>query len=172
MCARVHACQVILLDDYDLLSKLMPFIRCLNDYLVLRNRECCVKRKTVAYRVSRMSKEQAETIQAGETYRIGMYAATSSRQVVQDEIETWQMEQGMSQRSQIRWNFTIPKGCWQVTRIKGVSLHKDEHELLMVPYSAVRVRSKRVDETGLIVINADVLDDCHDESETLRTIVA
>ena len=46
---------MILLDELDLLEKLMPVVRCLNDFLILRNPKDQLKRETKAYRVSRMS---------------------------------------------------------------------------------------------------------------------
>ena len=62
---RRHA-QVILLDKLDLLAKVMPFIRCLNDYLILRNnRSGNITRKTTAHRISRMNTAQAASIRAG-----------------------------------------------------------------------------------------------------------
>ena len=44
------------------------------------------------------------------------------------------------------WHFTIPKGCRQACKVSGVSAHGDEHEVLLVPYTAIKV-------TG-IVLNA------------------
>jgi hypothetical protein len=148
---RVFASQVILLDKLDLLEKLMPFVRCLNDYLILRNPEETLKRETKAYRVSRMDAAQAAGIEEGGTYRLGMYTASSSQKRAQKDIIAWHKESGAAAASsgpQFIWEFTFPKGCWQATRIKGVSLHKDEHELLMVPYSAVRIKGCAVPTTS------------------------
>jgi hypothetical protein len=58
--------QVILLDELDLLAKVMPFIRCLNDYLILRNNGSGnITRNTTAHRISRMDTAQAASIRAG-----------------------------------------------------------------------------------------------------------
>ena len=91
-----------------------------------------------------MSVEQASSLKDGQTYRLGMYAATSSHKRTQTQIQAWHNETGAASAAasapRVFWQFTIPKHCWQVTQIKSVSMHKDEHELLMVPYSAIIVR--------------------------------
>jgi hypothetical protein len=128
--------QVVLLDELELLQKMMPFIRCLNDFLMFRNAK--LGRRTVAYRVSRMSQTQSDAIQSDKRYRLGMYVAATSHQRAQGEIKNWHNEHGAN--SSVQWIFTFPKDCWQATRIKDVSVHKHEHELLMVPYSVIHVK--------------------------------
>ena len=91
-----------------------------------------------------MSVEQASSLKDGQTYRLGMHAATSSHKRTHTQIQAWHKETGAASAAasvpQVFWQFTISKHCWQVTQIKSVSMHKDEHELLMVPYSAIIVR--------------------------------
>ena len=127
---------MILLDELDLLEKLMPFVRCLNDFLILRNPEDQLKRETKAYRVSRMSVEQASSssLHDGQTYRLGMYAATSSQHKrTQTQIQAWHKETGCNRRS-------------------------STHDIRLVRCRTVR--SKKVDAaTGAITIIADVLED-------------
>jgi cation transport regulator ChaB len=61
----------------------------------------------------------------------------------------------------------------QATRIKGVSKHSEEHEVLIVPWSAVKVREKKRDDTtGVTTIFADVLEDATIAPGDLPTIVA
>ena len=55
---------MLLLDDEALLEQVMPFVRCLNDYIL--DVPKLLKRQTVAYRLSRMSKQQANAITVGE----------------------------------------------------------------------------------------------------------
>ena len=69
--------QVLLLDDAELLARVMPFVRCLNNFVL--DKEYLLTRKTVAYRASRMSRAQATGIDVGCKYRIGMYVATATR---------------------------------------------------------------------------------------------
>ena len=158
-----------MLDEANALKKLMPFIRCLNDYLVHRTKREC--RKCTAYRASRMNAAQLAVIKEGKTYRISMYVATSSRRCALRDIKIWQLERGA--QSEAQWEFTIPKQCWQATRIKKLSLHSTEHEILIVPWSAVYVRAKKRDAaTGLTTIFADVLEDATQAPGDLPTIVA
>jgi hypothetical protein len=161
--------QVVLLDEAGALKKLMPFVRCLNDYLVHRTKR--ESRKCTAYRISRMSTAQLATIKEGTTYRISMYVATSSRKRALRDIKTWQRDSGVESKAQ--WEFTIPKQCWQATRISKLSLHSTEHEMLIVPWSAVYIKEKKQDTaTGVTTIVADVLVDAAEVPGNLPTIVA
>jgi hypothetical protein len=56
--------------------------------------------------------------------------------------------------------FTIPKGCRQATKISVVSHYADEHEVLLVPFSAILVTGKTLNrDSGMVEISADVLED-------------
>ena len=56
--------QILLLDDASLLEPMMPFVRCLNSFIL--NKRGWLKRDTVAYRASRMDEQQAAAIREGE----------------------------------------------------------------------------------------------------------
>ena len=120
----------------------MPFIRCLNDYLMMRSP--AIESKTTAYRVSRMDAAQTSDIKEGVTYRLGMYTATTWKKAAQADIEVWQQEHGAAAAATAKrrtyWEFEFPPGCYQATRIEQVSIHQHEHEILMTPYSAVYVK--------------------------------
>ena len=126
-----------------------------------------------------------------------MYVATSSRRAVQNDVKTWQAENkavaaeqssggGLfsvaaaltaaatdAENDSFQWEFRIPKGCWQARRIQNVSVHKDEYEVLIVPWSAVHIKKKRFDaDRRVTTIFADVLEDASEERPDLPTIVA
>ena len=73
------------------------------------------KRKTRTYRTSRMSKAQADPIQPGDKYRLGMYVATSTRKGAISDLRDWQREEMGGLEVKYTWVFTIPKGCRQAT---------------------------------------------------------
>ena len=75
MCRLVQ--RTILADDEEALERLMPYIKCLNAFIL--DQQGLLPRKTRTYRTSRMSKAQADPIQPGDKYRLGMYVATSTR---------------------------------------------------------------------------------------------
>ena len=162
--------QVVLTDDAALLERTMPFIKCLNAFIL--DERGLLKRKTTAYRASRMSKAQAKTLHSGEKYRLGMYVATSTRKRATGDLKEWQ-EGEMGGAAQYSWKFSIPSGCRQATKIDEVSAYGNEHEVLLVPYSAILVTGMAFDKaTGMIEISADVLEDSIDEPLDLPTIAA
>ena len=65
--------KVLLLDDAELLERVMPFVRCLNNFIL--DETSLLKRKTVAYRLSRMTKQQVASITVGE----GLGAVVTAR---------------------------------------------------------------------------------------------
>eukprot|EP01046_Picozoa_sp_COSAG06_P043885 COSAG06_NODE_5821_length_3257_cov_8.634386_4_plen_312_part_01 len=69
--------QVVLSDDLALLERIMPFVRCLNAFVL--DEKGLLQRKTTVHRLSRMSRSQAGALQPGQKYRLGMYVATSTR---------------------------------------------------------------------------------------------
>jgi hypothetical protein len=168
--AMFRLVQVVLTDDAALLERTMPFIKCLNAFIL--DERGLLKRKTTAYRASRMSKAQAKTLHSGEKYRLGMYVATSTRKSATSGLKEWQ-EGEMGGAAKYSWKFTIPNGCRQATKIDEVSAYGNEHEVLLVPYSAILVTGMAFDKaTGMIEISADVLEDSIDEPLDLPTIAA
>jgi hypothetical protein len=162
--------QVVLTDDAALLERTMPFIKCLNAFIL--DERGLLKRKTTAYRVSRMSEAQAEMLRVGKKYRLGMYVATSTRKRAMGDLKEWQKEE-MGGATKYSWQFTIPNGCRQATKIHEVSAYGDEHEVLLVPYSAILVTGLNFDKaTGMIEVRADVLEDSFAEPLELPTIAA
>ena len=127
---------------------------------------------TTVYRASRMTKLQETQIQVGEKYRLGMYVATSTREAAAEGLMGWQAGE-MGSEVKYRWRFTIPKGCRQATKISDVSAYANEHEVLLVPYSAILVTGKSFDkETGMIQVDAEVLPDSMLEPLDLPTVTA
>ena len=66
---------MILLDEVAPLTKLMPFVRCLNDYLIHRE-DAKMKRATTVYRASRMNASQAANIKEGASLPPAAYSST------------------------------------------------------------------------------------------------
>ncbi len=162
--------QVVLTDDAALLERTMPFIKCLSAFIL--DERGLLKRKTTAYRASRMSKAQADMLRVGEKYRLGMYVATSTRKSATSGLKEWQ-EGEMGGAAQYSWKFSIPSGCRQATKIDEVSAYGNEHEVLLVPYSAILVTGIILDKaSGMIEVSADVLEDSYAEPLDLPTIAA
>eukprot|EP01043_Picozoa_sp_COSAG02_P012198 COSAG02_NODE_468_length_21758_cov_41.206796_8_plen_583_part_00 len=162
--------QVVLMDDVALLEPMMPFIKCLNAFIL--DKRGLLKHTTTAYRASRMSRAQADALRVGEKYRLGMYVATSTRKCATGSLKEWQ-EREMGGSTRYSWQFTIPKGCHQATEIHEVSAYGDEHEVLLVPYSAILVTGIRFDKgSGMTEVSADVLVDSYIEPLDLPTITA
>ena len=165
--------QIVLMDDGALLARMMPFIRCLNSFLLCR--KGLLKQKTTVYRASRMTHAQFKMLQVGERYRMCMYVATSTKREVTRGLQEWQ-EQEMGEAGEglrYSWQFTIPTGCRQATNIQKVSGYGNEHEVLLVPYSAILVTAITLDKaSGMIEVSADVLEDSYDEPLDLQTTVA
>ena len=163
----------MLQDDLGLLVRVMPFVRCLNSFVLDVNG--WLPRDTLVYRASRMSKRQAAVIDVGTKYRIGMYVATSTqRDVIKQggKLLEWQQRE-TGDEHKFSWAFSIPAGCRQAALISEVSAHAGEHEVLLVPYTAVLVTKKEFDvASGAIVISANVLEDSMVEEKDLPTIVA
>ena len=65
MCRLVQ--RAILADDEEALERLMPYIKCLNAFIL--DEKGLLARKTVTHRTSRMTKAQADSIQVGSTVR-------------------------------------------------------------------------------------------------------
>ena len=169
MCRLVQ--RAILADDEEALERLMPYIKCLNAFIL--DEKGLLARKTVTHRTSRMTKAQADSIQVGDKYRLGMYVATATRRSAVDELREWQEGEMGGRELKYTWVFTIPKGCRQAAKISDVSAYADEDEVLLVPYSAILVTGKSFDEeTGMIQVDAKVLPDSYDEPLDLLTVTA
>ena len=65
---------MILLDEVAPLTKLMPFIRCLNDYLIHRP-AAKITRATTVYRASRMNASQGANIKEGASLLPAAYSS-------------------------------------------------------------------------------------------------
>ena len=127
---------------------------------------------TTVYRASRMTKAQERQIHPGRKYRLGMFVATSTSEAAAEGLMGWQAGE-MGSEVKYRWRFTIPKGCRQATKISDVSAYANEHEVLLVPYSAILVTGKSFDkETGMIQVDAEVLPDSMLEPLDLPTVTA
>jgi len=151
--------QVIMGGERNLLDRMMPFIRCLNEYLYSGAE---LTEALTVFRGSRMTAQQAANIQAGKEYRIGMYVATSTNEAVA----------GAFGAGCVFWHFTIPARCLQVRDIRTISHYAAEEEIMMVPYTAVRIEHKQPRPGGGETIYATVLRDARGEAENLRTILA
>ena len=66
MCRLVQ--RAILADDEEALERLMPYIKCLNAFIL--DEKSLLARKTVTHRTSRITKAQADPIQPGDKYRL------------------------------------------------------------------------------------------------------
>lgn len=160
--------QVIMDDDNrQQLDRMMPFIRCFNDYLLSGSD---LANDLMLFRTSRLTDEQAARIDVGSQYRVGMYVATSTTEAAVEQMRAWQAgEVGFEPK--VRWVFTVPAGCLQVCDLRSVSGYPNENEVTMVPYTAIRIDDKRSDAQGT-TISATVLRDAYAVSEALMTILA
>lgn len=175
-CARLWssgpACRLInqvIMDDDNRphLDRMMPFVRCLNEYLYSGT---ALTADLTVYRTSRLTLEQAANIHADREYRFGMYVATSRTEAALAQVEGWQAGE-IGAAPAVRWVFAIPAGCRQVDDLRAVSAYALEDEVLMVPYTAVRV-DRNVAIPGGTTIYATVLRDAYIAPEDLPTILA
>ena len=142
-----------LLTDHSVeLRNWVHFIRAFNRYLL---DSWTPPRDMVTYRGSKLSAAAAQSLEVGQWYRISMYAATSMDKRVAEVFD-----HGM------KFEFRIPKGCYQACRIASLSEYKDENEVLLVPYSPIRIIEKR---TGWIVaeVGVDSMSMPDDQKSTL-----
>lgn len=124
---RVQA--ALLSDNSTLLHSWVPFIRSMNCFLIKESPRPA--RATVVYRKSDLTKAQAALIEEGKEYRCGMFMATSTDVRV---FATLHRNAG-----HFLWQLTVPAGCFQSSNIAGLSAFRDEAEVLLVPYTAIRV---------------------------------
>eukprot|EP00586_Coscinodiscus_wailesii_P008995 CAMPEP_0172522810 /NCGR_PEP_ID=MMETSP1066-20121228/293327_1 /TAXON_ID=671091 /ORGANISM="Coscinodiscus wailesii, Strain CCMP2513" /LENGTH=229 /DNA_ID=CAMNT_0013305843 /DNA_START=220 /DNA_END=909 /DNA_ORIENTATION=- len=138
-------------DDEETLSAFMPFIRALNSQLVCQNVP-----EMVTYRGSKMSWEDNQMFEVGQIYRIPYYVATSLNRDVATcfKKSTWV------------WEFHIPRGCPNARNVSDISTFQEEQEVLLPPYTCVRVREKT--ESSIIV---DVLDNASIPSDQCTALV-
>ena len=89
--------------------------------------------------------------------------ATSTNEAVAQQFGT----------AAVVWHFTIPARCLQQVRdIRKISHYASEEEIMMVPYTAVRIEHKRARPDGGETIHATVLRDARGEAENLPTTLA
>eukprot|EP01084_Bolivina_argentea_P143626 252178_1 len=130
--------RALLTDNKIELNKWMPFIRALNSKLVCQNPPTMK-----CYRGSKMSLKDFSIFKYGYVYRIPYYVATS---VDEEVAKSWPNSNYLIQ-------FNIPKGCPNASSISELSVFPNEKEVLLPPYTAVRVTAKS--STMMVV---DVLD--------------
>merc|ERR1712048_22587 len=85
------------------------------------------------YRGSKILMRQFVTIEVGETYRIAQICATS---------ESWLVADSFCEGDSVMVKFTIPKGCWNAASIAEFSSIPSEKEVLLPPYTAIKITSK------------------------------
>ena len=139
------------MDDEKELEKWMPFIRALNSELTMKKQS-----RMICYRGSKMSLKDFSIFKKDFVYRIPYYIATSTDKNI---AENWPKQNYLIQ-------FNIPKDCPNAASIKHLSKYPFEEEVLMPPYTAVRVVSKS--EKLLIV---DVLDNYYAPKEASAHIM-
>jgi hypothetical protein len=175
--------QIVLSDSEELMDRIMPFIRCMNNFLL----EEALSEPTTVYRSSRMTDEQfkllsEKNLSGGLKCRVGMYTATSKTRSRAEALVGWQQgemgeDAALAAKSEWSyfWVFKIPAGCKQAAHIRDISRHESEDEVVLVPYTAIKLNEIQLsqDPTNKIAtIYADVLVDSYLEPLDLPTIVA
>jgi len=117
----------------------------------------------VVRRKSSMTTNQTEDILADDEYRVNMYTATSKNQWAQ--IESMNVGE-----SDVRWEFEVPTGCFQVSEVQHLSAFPGEKEVLVVPYSGLRIISK-VASGGKVTVRAAISRDSRNTSLEVPTIL-
>ena len=91
-----------------------------------------------------------------------MYGATSTKRAIITDLKR--------NSGKYLWRFVIPKGCMQNCSISALSNYKNEGEVLLVPYTAIRVTKIQTEPSG-VWIHAEVLADSKAHALDLKTIV-
>jgi hypothetical protein len=149
--------NALLTDHSAELQNWMHFIRAFNHYLV---HSWVTPLELVTYRGSRLSVEDLDRLITGKWYRISMYAATST-----DKSTAQEFNQG------VKFEFHIPAGCLQACKVAELSEFEDENEVLLVPYSPIRIRSIQAIQNEVWVV-VDVARDSkgHDYNQQSTTV--
>eukprot|EP00927_Polykrikos_kofoidii_P031354 TRINITY_DN26987_c0_g3_i1.p1 TRINITY_DN26987_c0_g3~~TRINITY_DN26987_c0_g3_i1.p1 ORF type:complete len:447 (+),score=57.97 TRINITY_DN26987_c0_g3_i1:71-1411(+) len=154
--------NALMADNAALLRHWTPLIRVLNNYMLSFH----LLQDTTTRRKSWLSRSEALAYRAGQTYRFGMYCATSRK--------AWhEFPQGVG-GPDVRWEFTIPRGCFQACDIEQASLFgASEREVLLVPFAPVTIdRHDICPATGVVTIFATLPRDGKALSDSLATIMA
>lgn len=148
-------------DNAGLLAHWMPFVRSLNNYLVRYHPQGAL----IARRMSFLTTDRAYELQEGQIYRLGMFVASSK--------ETWEAFPSGVGGQQVRIEFHVPDGCFQAADIEALSAFENEREILLVPYTAVRVTKVFSGGEGqAVTIRMEVLKDSKAAPLDLETILA
>jgi len=113
--------------DTDELKHWISFIRALTSALVLQSPS---KMKT--YRGSKMTRGDYNKLTVGQYIRIPYFVATSKSRSVAKKFK----------KSPWCWEFHIPKNCPNARDISKFSRNPDEREVLLPPYTLVKIKSK------------------------------
>jgi len=138
-------------DNAGLLGHWVPFMRALNNH-ILRFQ---ISNDVVTRRKSWLTRAQAERVLVNQNYRLPLYVATSRKTF--DDFPA-----GVGGQL-VRIEFRIPAHCFQTCDLQQCSLFPSEAEVILVPYSSVRVTDKQTDPTtGIITIAMAVFKDSQD----------
>lgn len=138
----------VISDNAGLLAHWVPFIRALNNHILRFE----VSSGVVTRRKSWMTADQASRVLVNQDYRLPMYVATSRK-----TFHNFPLGVG---GEAVRIEFNIPARCFQACDLQQCSVYQGEAEVLLIPFTPVRVTGKRTDPTtGIITIAMDVFED-------------
>ena len=144
-----------------LIRRWVPFIRSLNTFLLANP----VSDDMKVWRRSSITAAQAAELLDDCQYRTFMYIATST-------TETTARNFSGKPNSKYVWELTIDAGCMQACNISSLSQFGVEDEVLLVPYSVVRVSTvqRALGPDGVTTIYAHVERDAREISVSLPSV--
>lgn len=154
--------NAIITDNAGLLQHWTPLIRILNNYMLSFH----LPSDTITRRKSWLDRSEAIALVIGTIYRIGMYCATSRK--------SWASFPGGLGGNQVRWEFTVPRSCFQACDIERASAFGAlESEVLFVPFTPVLIDAVvTCSTTGVVTIYATLPRDGKALPDNLPTIMA
>eukprot|EP00662_Eupelagonemidae_sp_cell21_P044538 gene44538-22876_t len=136
--------EVLVHDDPRMLCEWMWLVRIASEYIQRPSNR--LRADTITWRGSQLSQEQAASLRTGEVIRPPMFVSTSTSR---DVAVSFRDKHGAPYLVRCR----ITRGCPNACSLRAVSEYNDELEVLLPPYTPVRIVAV-VDG----VITVDVLD--------------
>mmetsp|Transcript_31638 Transcript_31638/g.58361 ORF Transcript_31638/g.58361 Transcript_31638/m.58361 type:complete len:437 (+) Transcript_31638:28-1338(+) len=154
--------NALMSDNAALMRHWSPLIRVLNNYMLSFH----LPMETITRRKSWLTRVEGLAYLVGRTYRFGMYCATSKKD--------WPDFPPGVGGQEVRWVFTVPRGCFQACDIEQASVFGAvEREVLLVPFTPVTIdRHEICAMTGILTIHATLPKDGKAWPDDLETIMA
>lgn len=133
--------RALLADDEDQLAHWMFLVRLVTNYITRPAHE--LPSALTTWRGSKLSRLQAASLSVGQVIRPPMFVATSTNREVASHF-----------RKIYIVKLIIPAGCRNACRVDTISLFKEELEVLLPPYTPMRILRLTANEIDLEVLDS------------------